>query len=168
MRTRLVLAACLALSGACLPPTPEASARRVGENFDLSMRRAAYFNFKSHAEIDLKGRRVAAGGTVHLKKAANTSCEKGECRFAVGLFVFRNLPEGGDPGFEVSLVGETTHTLVFGFAKGEKIKVARHETPPLKMGENKLKVVLDPENKFAEADEANNSFEFTVVVVENE
>jgi len=46
--------------------------------------------------------------------------------------------------------------------------MARHETPPLKPGPNKLKVVIDPDNKFAEADEGNNSFEVTIVVTEGQ
>lgn len=34
----------------------------------------------------------------------------------------------------------------------------------LKAGENRLVVEIDPEKKTAEADEANNSFEVTVLV----
>jgi CARDB len=164
MKNLLILAMCFFLLGVCQNPSV-VMAQEGNANLDLSMRRAAYFNFKESGAIDLKGKFVAAGAAITLNKGMG-NCNNDGCKFAIGFILFRNVVEN-EPAFKVNVVGEKTSTLVFGFSKGKKITEARHETPPLKMGANKVRIVLDADNKFAEINEDNNSFEITIVVVED-
>jgi hypothetical protein len=145
------------------PPTERRESLPPSSN-DLKLRQALYSNGADASKVNTASRYATPSRALTLKKSEAISCDGDKCTFNLGFFALR-----GDRGAELStyallrgatfgIVGNT----VF-FASGEMSRGVVHAVK-LKAGENKVVVEIDPYKKTAESDEANNSFEVTIVV----
>lgn len=131
---------------------------------DLLMRPALYFNGTNSTKVNTASKYATPQKPMTLKKSEAIECAGGYCAFNLGLFVQRSNGDGplasyaliGGPG--LGSVGNS-----FAFEAGSR---SRDFVLPirLKMGENKVRVTIDPFAETAETNEANNSFEVTIIV----
>ncbi len=160
MQTKYFVA--LSMTMLCVMVSPLAQAN--DDRIDLSSRRAIYLTGKKSAIDTKKDKYVAAGGSIKVNRSEAISCSGNKCTYGLGVIAFRegNLndihPYGQFSGKSFGIVG---NTIIF--KNGETTK--QHILPVgLAVGANTVTFTIDPQNKVAETNETNNSFDVTIIV----
>ena len=141
-----------------------ATAAQAQTGTDLTLRRALYFTGKKFDSIDLKNDKYVAENkfiTLHKTDAFKTEGEY--LYFYFGYIAFR---EPGGPQFQTHVqykLEKSSIGVETVFLNNSK---TRQGVLPLKLrkGRNVITAVIDPFQKTAETNEANNSFHVTIMV----
>jgi len=133
---------------------------------DLMMRPALYFNGKSSMKVETASKYATPDKAMTLQKSEALECAGDYCTFNLGFFVQRSGGEGTLTSFaQVGGPGLASVGNSFLFDAGAR---SRDFVVPvrLKVGENKVRVSVDPYDKTPETNEGNNSFTVTVTVAQ--